>query len=241
VFVADEGTQAAAIERSIRPQAVALALFALVLAVTAVLVVGQVATRLLLAGSSDNATLAALGMTRAQLTAAGLVEVGAAAAAAAVIAVAIAVAASPLMPIGPARLAEPGPGVSADIAVLGLGAAAMAALLVARAAWAAWQAGSAGSAAAAARAKTAGRPSGVAAWLAGAGVPVTAATGARFAVEPGRGRTAVPVRSALAGTTLSVLTVVAAFTFGANLLHLVGTPGSTGRAGTSRSSLSSGA
>ena len=103
VFVADESTQAAAIERSIRPQAVALALFALVLAVTAVLVVGQVATRLLLAASSDNPTLAALGMTRAQLTAAGLAEVGTAAAAAAVIAVATAVAASPLMPIGPAR------------------------------------------------------------------------------------------------------------------------------------------
>ena len=64
----------------------------------------------------------------------------------------------------------------------------------------------------------------MAAWLAGAGVPVTAATGARFALEPGRGRTAVPVRSALAGTALSVLTVVAAFTFGANLLHLVHTP-----------------
>jgi hypothetical protein len=230
VFVADEGTQAAAIERSIRPQAVALALFALVLAVTAVLVVGQVATRLLLAASSDNATLAALGMTRAQLTAAGLVEVGAAAAAAAVVAVAIAVAASPLTPIGPARLAEPGPGVRADVAVLGLGAAAMAALLVARAARAAWQAGSAGSAAAAARARAAGRPSGVVAWLAGAGVPVTAATGARFALEPGRGRTAVPVRSALAGTALSVLTVAAAFTFGANLLHLVGTPRLYGQA-----------
>jgi hypothetical protein len=218
VFVADESTQAAAIERSIRPQAVALALFALVLAVTAVLVVG------LLAASSDNATLAALGMTRAQLTAAGLAEVGAAAAAAAVIAVATAVAASPLMPIGPARLAEPDPGVSVDVTVLGLGAAGMVALLVARSAWAAWRVGSAGSAAAAARAKTAGRPSGVVAWLTGAGVPVTAATGARFALEPGRGRTAVPVRSALAGTALSVLTVVAAFTFGANLLHLVGTP-----------------
>jgi ABC-type lipoprotein release transport system permease subunit len=220
VFVADEGTQAAAIERSIRPQAVALALFALLLAVTAVLVVGQVATRLLLAASSDNATLAALGMTRAQLTAAGLAEVGAAAAAGTVIAVAIAVAASPLMPIGPARLAEPGPGASADVTVLGLGAAAMVALLVARSAWAAWRAGSAASAAGTARAGT----SGVVAWLAGAGVPVTAATGARFALEPGRGHTAVPVRSALAGTALSVLTVVAAFTFGANLLHLVHTP-----------------
>jgi hypothetical protein len=32
----------------------------------------------------------------------------------------------------------------------------------------------------------------------------------------------------LCGTALSVLTV-AAFTFGANLLHLVGTPGSTGQ------------
>ena len=41
VFVADESTQAAAIERSIRQQAVALALFALVLAVTAVLVWGR--------------------------------------------------------------------------------------------------------------------------------------------------------------------------------------------------------
>ena len=104
--------------------------------------------------------------------------------------------------------------------MLGVGAAAMVALLVARAAWAAWRAGSAASAAGTARAGT----SGVAAWLAGAGVPVTAATGARFALQPGRGRTAVPVRSALAGTALSVLTVVAAFTFGANLLHLVHTP-----------------
>jgi len=34
----------------------------------------------------------------------------------------------------------------------------------------------------------------------------------------------VPVRSALAGTALSVLAVTAAFTFGANLLQLVGTP-----------------
>jgi hypothetical protein len=55
-------------------------------------------------------------------------------------------------------------------------------------------------------------------------VPVTAAAGVRLALEPGRGRTAVPVRSALAGTALSVLAVTAAFTFGANLLHLVNTP-----------------
>ena len=43
--MADETVQAAAVERSIRPQAVALALFALVLAVTALLTVGQAASR----------------------------------------------------------------------------------------------------------------------------------------------------------------------------------------------------
>ena len=71
VFVADEAVQAATIERAIRPQAVSLALFALILAVTALLIVGQAASRLLRVSSSDNATLAALGMTRGQLTAAG--------------------------------------------------------------------------------------------------------------------------------------------------------------------------
>ncbi len=54
--------------------------------------------------------------------------------------------------------------------------------------------------------------------------------GARLALEPGRGRTAVPVRSALAGTALSVLAVTAAFTFGANLLHLVNAPRLYGQA-----------
>ncbi len=61
-------------------------------------------------------------------------------------------------------------------------------------------------------------------WLAGTGAPVSVTAGVRLALEPGRGKTAVPVRSALAGTALSVLAVTAALTFGANLLHLVNTP-----------------
>src|SRR6266545_3771783 len=85
VFVADESTQAGTIERAIRPEAITLALFALVVAITALLVVGQVASRLLLAASVDHPALAALGMTRRQLTAAGLVKVGAAAMAGTVI------------------------------------------------------------------------------------------------------------------------------------------------------------
>jgi hypothetical protein len=53
---------------------------------------------------------------------------------------------------------------------------------------------------------------------------VTAVTGVHLALEPGRGRSAMPVRSALAGTALPVLAVAAAFTFGANLLYLVHSP-----------------
>ena len=224
IFVADEATQAATVERSIRPQAVALALFALALAVTALLVVGQVASRLLLAAARDNPTLAALGLTRRQLAAAGLVEVGAAAAAGAVLACGVAVAASPLMPIGPARLAEPDPGVSIDVPVLTLGFIGIVVLLVARVAWPAWRLASARREAGRSGTGTAGRRSGAAEWLARAGAPVTAVTGIRLAFDPGQGRTAVPVRSALLGLALSLVAVTAAATFGANLLYLVHTP-----------------
>jgi hypothetical protein len=45
-----------------------------------------------------------------------------------------------------------------------------------------------------------------------------------MALEPGRGRTAVPVRSSMAGTALAIVAVVTALTFGASLVHLVDTP-----------------
>jgi ABC-type lipoprotein release transport system permease subunit len=223
IFVADEGVQAATIERSIRPQAIALALFALALAITALLIVGQVATRQLLAAARDNGTLAALGMTRGQLLTAGLIEVTVAAAAGAVLACGVAVAASPLMPIGPARLAEPDPGLNADVPVLTAGFAAIVILLLARVAWPAWQLASARYAAGR-DARPPGRRSQAAEWLAHVGAPVAAVTGVRLAFDPGQGRTAVPVRSALIGLIVSATAVAAAATFGANLLHLVHTP-----------------
>lgn len=223
VIVTDETTQAATIERSIRPQAAALALFALVLALSALLIVGQVASRLLLAASQDNGTLAVLGMTRGQLLAAGLVEVGIAAAAGAVMACAVAIAASPLMPIGPARLAEPDPGVSVDIAALAVGVGTIVSLLLARVAWPAWRQATRHPEEHSA-AEVPDRHSRTAEWLARVGAPVTAVTGVRLALDSGQGRTAAPVRSALVGTALAVAAVAAAVTFGANLLHLVNTP-----------------
>jgi predicted lysophospholipase L1 biosynthesis ABC-type transport system permease subunit len=45
-----------------------------------------------------------------------------------------------------------------------------------------------------------------------------------MALDPGRGRTAVPVRSSLVGVTLGLTALVAALTFGASLTHFVDTP-----------------
>jgi hypothetical protein len=230
MYVADESTQASTIERAIRPQAIALAIFALVLACTALLIVGQAAARLLLAAGADNPVLAAMGMTRIQMMGAGLIEVAVAGTAGAVAAVGVAVAASPLMPIGTARLAEPDPGFSADWLVLPLGAAAIVVLLVARALWPAWRLASVRGIAGRDEATGPGRRPWLAGWLAAAGAPVTMAAGVRLVTQPGRGRSAVPMRAALVGTTLSVLAVTAAFTFGANLLHLVHTPRLYGQA-----------
>jgi FtsX-like permease family len=229
IYVGDESAQTATVQRAVRPEALSLALFAWILAVTTLLIVGQAAVRQLAAGSADTPTLAALGMTRRQLVAAGLTCVAASAAAGAAAAAGLAVAASPLMPIGTARLAEPDPGVSVDWAVLGPGALALVVLLVAGAAWPAWRFASARPSGAGEEGIRPDTWSRLAGWLARSGAPVTATLGARFALDRGGVRSTVPVRGALAGTTLSVLAVTAAFTFGASLLQLVHSPSRYGQ------------
>ncbi len=53
---------------------------------------------------------------------------------------------------------------------------------------------------------------------------MSGAIGVRMAFEPGHGRTAVPVRSALIGTTVAVAATLAAAVFGASLIGLISTP-----------------
>ena len=64
-------------------------------------------------------------MTRASLAVLCLARLAVVTVAGAVVAVVVAIAASPLMPIGPARLAEPAPGVEVNLAVLGIGLVAI--------------------------------------------------------------------------------------------------------------------
>src|SRR6266542_2668277 len=122
------------------------------------------------------------------------------------------------------RATEPSPGIEVNLAILGAGFAVIAVaplLVVAPAAVraAARAQGALGLAEPAAPARRSRL--GPALGLAGS---VPGSLGVRMAFEPGHGRTAVPVRSALAGTTVAVAAVVAAMVFGASFLKLVSTP-----------------
>ena len=128
VAVVNLSDEVAAAERAIRPEAVALAVFAVLAGLIGLAVVGQLLARQLVLDSAEFPILRALGTTRTSLAVLGLARLAAVTLAGAVIAVAVAVAASPLMPIGPARLAESAPGIEVNLAVLGAGLAGIALL-----------------------------------------------------------------------------------------------------------------
>ena len=225
VDVVSPADQVTALEQSVRPQAVALAAFAALAGLIALAVLSQLLTRQLALDSAKLPALRAIGATRGALVALSLARLAAVTAGGALIAVAVAVAASPLMPIGPARGAEPAPGVEVNLAILGAGAAVIALLplaVLARAAWrtAAQAAGPHGVTGPGAGAM---RPSRLSMLLSRSG-SVSGTLGVRLAFEPGHGRTAVPVRSALAGSVIAIAAVVAAGVFGASLVALIGTP-----------------
>jgi ABC-type antimicrobial peptide transport system permease subunit len=225
VDVVSPADQIAALEQSVRPQAVALAAFAALAGVIALAVLSQLLSRQLALDATELPVLRAIGATRGALVALSLARLAAVTVGGALIAVAVAVAASPLMPIGPARAAEPAPGVEVNLAVLGAGAAVIALLPLAVLARAAWRAAAqaAGPPGVTDAGAGAARPSRLSAPLSRAG-SVAGTLGVRLAFEPGRGRTAVPVRSALAGSVIAIGAVVAAGVFGASLLGLIGTP-----------------
>jgi ABC-type lipoprotein release transport system permease subunit len=217
----------AGLRRAIRLESGALLTFAVLGAVAALLLVGQTLGRQVFLESVEYPTLRALGMTRGQLVAVALVRAALIGAGGAAVAVATAVALSPLTPMGLARRAELHPGVAADLAVLALGALTVVVLVAAGAAVPAWRASRA-PATTLGVVEPAGRPSRLAGALAAAGFPPSVVGGVRLAFEPGRGRTAVPVRAAIAGAAAAVCALTAAGVVGASLARLVATPAAYG-------------
>jgi hypothetical protein len=223
--VIDERQSTTKVGRAIHPEAVTLALFALLVALIALIVVGQILVRQVSATAAIHPRLRALGMTRLQLAAIGLADVGVAVVLGAALGDAGAIALSALMPIGPARLAEPHPGPAVNWVILGVGTLALMVTFVAAVTPSSWylarQAGGPDTGKASA---WTGRPSRLLTILGHTDAPVGAMVGARLALEAGRGRDAVPIRSAIAGTAVAIAAVAAAITFGANLVRLASTP-----------------
>jgi hypothetical protein len=213
------------LRRAIRLESGALLAFAVLAAIAALLLVGQTLGRQVFLESVEHPTLRALGMTGGQLVGVALVRAAAIGLGGAAVAVTTAVSLSPFTPIGLARRADLHPGISVDLAVLAPGALAVVALVAVCVAGPAWRASrTPATALGVAEPVGTGRPSRLVGALARAGFPPTAVIGVRLALEPGRGRTAVPVRSAIAGAAAAVCALTAAGVFGASLTRLDATP-----------------
>ena len=209
-----------ATQRAIDVQVGALVVLAVLVGGTLWLVVGQALARYNQA-QLDSSLLAALGMGPRARVLLVLARTALIATAGTMLAVGLAIVCSPLFPAGLARTAEVDPGVTADAGVLVIGVVAIplglaiACSAVAR---------RAGQRAAGDREGRLDRRPTPAARLAAAGLPVVGAVGMRFALERGRGRSAVPVASTIASAAIGIAAVVGTITFVASQEHLGKSP-----------------
>jgi putative ABC transport system permease protein len=215
----DIQTAAVKARGAIHLEAVALLLFAGLAGLAALLVLGQVLSRLVGADTADHPILAALGLSRRQLVLVPMARALIVGLSGAVAAVAVALALSPLTPIGLARRAEIHPGLSVNLAALGIGFVAVVGVVLLRALLPAWRA--ARVVADDALRQAPARPGPLSAAVAGLGLGPAAVAGVGMTFERGRG---VAFRTALLGTLVAVAGVVASVTFGVSLRHLVHDP-----------------
>ena len=230
LFVGEQTDRTEKVERAIRPQALALGGFAAFAGLAGFLVLGQALARQLVLDATEVPILRTLGLTRSQLALLSVLRAGAIATVGAVVTVGVAIALSPLAPIGAARRAEVSPGVEVNGMWLATGGLLVVLLFVVRAVRPALRL--AGTPAGLRPASDLGarpRPSALARLAGQANLPPAAATGIRMALEPGYGRSAVPVRATMAGALIGLAAVATALTFGVSLTRLVSTPELYGR------------
>jgi hypothetical protein len=209
-------------ERAIEPTSIALAVFGGIAAVAALLIAGQVIGRQLRHGAGDLGTLRALGASPVVTTGDGLPGVLGAIVVGALLAVAVAVGLSPFAPLGSIRAVYPYPGVAFDWTILGAGFALFVCLLVAAATVIAYRQAPHRALAGGVPSRATGSAVVRAAWA--AGLPPPVAEGVRLALDPHADRDRATVRSAILGTVLATVVLVATVTFGASLTTLVSHP-----------------
>jgi ABC-type lipoprotein release transport system permease subunit len=198
-----------------------LLLFALAALLGGGVLVGQALVRAVSASASDLPTWRAIGADRRLAMRALVLPALVSACVGAVVCVAVAIALSSRFPLGTARDFDLDLGTHADWLVLGtaVGVALVTALTIAAVtAW--WRVTRTES--------EVTRPSTVDRLVAPLSRTPALMIGARLAGEPGRGRRAVPVRSALVGAIAGVIGVVGCFTFRAGIQDAVREPKRSG-------------
>lgn len=212
--------QASLTEHSIHLQVVALWIIAGLLGLAGLLICFQLMTRQSFLEAVENASLRAIGMSRRQLFAASTARAAVIGAAGGCIAALLAVVLSPVFPLGLARTAEPYPGIDLDPRAL-LAVFLTTTLLAVAAAWPAWRVANAS--AGREMAASSGRRT-RASLLTWSTRSVTAMIGVRLALQPGAGRSTLPVRTTITAAVLGITSLAGTLIFSASLGHLLVTP-----------------
>jgi predicted lysophospholipase L1 biosynthesis ABC-type transport system permease subunit len=211
--------QRAAVDVTTRVLVVGLTVFALMTAVATLLACGLALRRHFAASEVSPLVVRALGATRAQVWIARLATTVPFVLLATAVSVALTLATAGLGAAGSIGRQEPHPGWSPNAVVVTLGAIVIALGLLLVAALASEPRR---------RRVSPRRPSATAEWLANAGAPTEVVLGARFALGRGRGRGALPVRTALVTAVVGITGVVAILVWSHSVDDLVAQPGRWG-------------
>ena len=209
-------------EQLVKPESLALGPFGLIAGIAAVIIAAQSIGRLVRLSTGDREVLRSLGADATETTLDGLPGLALSIVLGVLVAAVVAILLSPLAPFGPVREVEPVHRISFDWTVLGFGAAALLAALLGMALLFSFR--DAPHRAASRLRWSSGRNAVLANAMASSRLSVEANTGIRLALDAGRGRSAVPVRSAIVGTVLAVVLVVASLTFGNSLSTFISHP-----------------
>jgi putative ABC transport system permease protein len=221
----DVAQEAIFVSRTTHLDAIILRLLAALAAIAGVMVLGESLVRRTSLGAIDTPVLRALGMRRREIVWAAALPAVIVAVGGSLLAAVGAIVASASFPSGLPRIMDPDTGIRVDGFAIGLGVAvivltAVLSVVVPAAVLAASQGGVGG----AVEYRSAERRSALARFVARLPLPPSAGAGVRLALEPGHGRSATPVRSAVVGLTIAVATMVAAFGFAAGMDHFAATP-----------------
>ncbi len=216
----DLDTQAELVASSIHPQAVGWWLLAVLTALAGLAMVGQAIGRQSTVEAEGYETLRVLGLSPGQLIGLGMARTLAVGLVGAAGAVGLAYALSPIAPLGEARLAETSTGLTVDLLVLPIGFLATIAAVLIAGTWPSIRQAQRGNS----RDGPMSRPSRAVRLVASAGAPLSAVVGVRHALVRGRGRSAMPVPTALLGAFLAIAALSGTAVFGASLTNLTATP-----------------